>query len=63
MLEINTNVFISKADVIKANVYDKEGVVRVAFTMNTVNAQERVQFSGDLRSVEACRALIAKIKE
>lgn len=58
MFEIAPNRFIVASRIVGANIYEKDSKIRVAITMDTVNAEERTCFSAQMASQEEARAFI-----
>jgi len=63
MFEIATNRFINRKKIIGANIYEKDGKIRVAITLDTVNKEEATAFSGEMATKEEARTFIGNLVE
>lgn len=61
MFEIAPNRFIVASRIVSANIYQKDSKIRVAITMDTVNAEERTVYSGEMATMEQAKAFIQNI--
>lgn len=61
MIEIAQNLFIFPQDVRTARIFEKEGVIKIRFGMDTVNVSEREQFSGKLDNMEQAKTMVQNI--
>lgn len=61
MFEIAPGRFVNPKKIIGANVYEKNGKWRVAFTMDTINKEAENAFSGEHTAREAAEAFIKSV--
>lgn len=58
MIEIAPGLYIPASRIVAARIYEKEGKFSVRFAMDTVNVEERAQFSGKLDNREQALAIV-----
>lgn len=63
MLEIAPGRFINRKRVVGANIYQKDGKIRVAIELDTVNKEAATAFSGELANDQEARNLIGNLVE
>lgn len=63
MIEIAPNRFINRKRIVGANIYEKDGKIRVAITLDTVNKDEATCFSGEMADKQEARNFIGNLIE
>lgn len=61
MLEVATGLFIVKSKIVKMRIYEKDGKIRVAITMDTTNKDESTVFSDQMKDSEEAKTFINNI--
>ena len=61
MLEIAPNKFIVAGRIVSARIYEKDGVIKVAISMDTVNPDEKTAFSGQMKDMNEAKNFIQNI--
>lgn len=63
MIEIAPGRFINRKRIVGANIYQKDGKIRVAITLDTVNKEESTVFSGEMANDTEARNFISNLVE
>jgi hypothetical protein len=61
MIEYAEGRFVVAKKIVGMNIYTKESKIRVAITLDTVNAEERTVFAGPFESKEQAKTFINNV--
>lgn len=63
MIEIAKGRFVVAKRIVAANIYSKDGKIRVAITLDTVNKEEQTVFSGEMANEQEARNFISNLAQ
>lgn len=61
MLEIAQGLYVPVNRIVSLRIFEKEQVIKVRIAMDTVNAEERVLYSGQMKNMEEAKAFVQNV--
>lgn len=61
MIEIAQNLFIPTKRIVSMRIFEKNSVIKVRIAMDTINTEEREQFSGQMKDHTEAKAFIQNV--
>ena len=58
MIEVSPGLYLPAQRIVNMRIFEKEGVIKVRIAVDTINAEERVCYSGQMQNLEQAKTFI-----